>query len=1621
MMEWLPQRGSPDKARSDLHRLSNGHRPKPTTPRGVVDQPFAASPQFTTSPQSQDKAPAERYRHREPTTPAVELQVPSLAGKLTAGSTMGSPRSSIGILEPRSPVSSLPDVSYYQYKTGSSAAGSDAGCDIPGAMNSRLLSDGWALIEQTRNQLEEQEKHMNRKCAQQEKEIERLRKRCKFADQKLADVLGQNPENLGGRSSMPSMGGLDSFEAERLKSSEAKARQECVTAERDAQAVRAELADAKREIQDLQSKLHRMDASVQKQREDEKQERETKATLLCKTDAALEQIDILKQDLENRDKALQQKSQALSAALREADHAKDSKDAYNQRLEITVEDLDRCNHALKEKSQALVSALQDADEAKDSEMRCSKRLESTLVESREDAKRHRQREVLLESEMRECQLKAMQLQKLQNEASLAHKQAVKEATKHSEDTLATRQQLDSTSRRLANALDESRRLEAQLAARTHHETLMNTEIEACRQQLSTFEDSAQWKAKVLAEEFKRRADCERSLKTNQEAMERLQSELLQLQEELARSQEDSKGRLNHAAAELQKSQEEVLGEAQQITQLGAQLKASHQDAERIQKLEGVLEAELNNSRAEVFGGSEQLKLLESRLMTSQQDVERLQKLEVILEAESKRAHAEVIGEAEQIGKLESLLNASQQDAERLQKLESVLQADLQRSHSEVFEDAEQIKHLQSLLKTSQQDAERLQKFEVVQTLKQEVAERDLHFKEVQAMQQQVAEKDQFLKEIHDLKQQVAVKDQNLKEIQSLKHELMMMEKDSQIKAIQVQNHDGLERASHLKEIQALKQEITDKDAHFKDILILKEQMAKNEVMLKDVLLKKMESEDAAEESRLSKELGNLKEELAQKDSLLEHRKVSEEEDARKVSRASQEQAVRLEALENKLREREQANTNALKAQEQAFQEQRKALEEELAAQNEFCSAAQNSFDNLAQMHQARVKEVQQEADELRHRLRGQHDQGRLQEQDALPYSPQSSCRLSHREILPRMTPVANMGHLIAIDFDEVLCPYQANFFRWFAANYPDQEPPDGHVLFDGDNPLRAEYLSSLTAADPGEIYGALENLQRLKVAGHRLVIITSRPTFLRPATEQIVYKQFPGIFEAIYFTDGTSKGVVCNQIGAGIMVDDSVDHAVNVADHDVDVVLFDLDGKYSWSKSFDNCHPKVVRCYSWQSTVDWILKHIAQLNAQGKSNDAVVDSLGVRQRHSEREKTEHVVTPGRVTPRSTEKPPVVQHLPTPSDSTAMHTPTPVELSPSTDRQCSRPDHRPDSETMQRRNQTLVEEVAEQLRKVNAASGTPVTSGLMKPAVIFDPCSRSAVDQTMPILSSVSEGTLPSTALQSDINISNLDSPRTATPVQPCPGPRPQDNRSSKSIVIVDGITPATTRGELRQVFERFGSIISCTLPLIDRRHVEPCMVNFADHSSAREAVAQCTEGNVRLNGKVVVALALKEESEAPTGTAPQHVPRDVTSPMHPASVTGANVEQRSPTQNGPNQGPLPPGPGSGTRRADVAKASQVSSPGASFPTSMEGSSKIATTAAMDLSTSGSLSGHGATLVDSPGRRVVSYSPVDSPRRVATTKVAKSNQLSSPVKKQTPSGLGQPVYLPNMSKAPNHRL
>ena len=104
------------------------------------------------------------------------------------------------------------------------------------------------------------------------------------------------------------------------------------------------------------------------------------------------------------------------------------------------------------------------------------------------------------------------------------------------------------------------------------------------------------------------------------------------------------------------------------------------------------------------------------------------------------------------------------------------------------------------------------------------------------------------------------------------------------------------------------------------------------------------------------------------------------------------------------------------------------------------------------------------------------------------------------------------------------------------------------------------------------IPGASDSLTRLRESCD-LVVVTSRQHIIQEATLEWIDKHYPGIFQEVYFgnhfaLEGVSrkKSDICKSIGATILIDDNPGYARECAEAGINVLLYDWDHAYPWSK-----------------------------------------------------------------------------------------------------------------------------------------------------------------------------------------------------------------------------------------------------------------------------------------------------------------------------------------------------------------------------------------------------------------------------------------------------------------------
>ncbi len=121
---------------------------------------------------------------------------------------------------------------------------------------------------------------------------------------------------------------------------------------------------------------------------------------------------------------------------------------------------------------------------------------------------------------------------------------------------------------------------------------------------------------------------------------------------------------------------------------------------------------------------------------------------------------------------------------------------------------------------------------------------------------------------------------------------------------------------------------------------------------------------------------------------------------------------------------------------------------------------------------------------------------------------------------------------------------------------------------------------------PGALYAVSELRKRFHV-----ILVTSRNPVLKTATRRWLDENL-GIDIDIYFAKGQdhdasslTKGEICKNLGAWLLIDDSVEHVQSALDYGTEAILF---GSYGWHSHL----PKgAVNKQNWSDILEYVNDH----------------------------------------------------------------------------------------------------------------------------------------------------------------------------------------------------------------------------------------------------------------------------------------------------------------------------------------------------------------------------------------------------------------------------------------------
>ena len=195
--------------------------------------------------------------------------------------------------------------------------------------------------------------------------------------------------------------------------------------------------------------------------------------------------------------------------------------------------------------------------------------------------------------------------------------------------------------------------------------------------------------------------------------------------------------------------------------------------------------------------------------------------------------------------------------------------------------------------------------------------------------------------------------------------------------------------------------------------------------------------------------------------------------------------------------------------------------------------------------------------------------------------------------------------MIACDLDEVLGQYLIGYIEHYNNKFGTCHARDDFHSYDFSK-VQGKHVNEIAATisefheSPAFIEnypllpGSVEGVNQLQSIGD-VHVVTARQYELKDVTEKWLKKHFMLEHDRLHignhFSNNSfekrSKSQICRQIGAGLLIDDNLDYAIDVATSGVPVILFDWDGQYKWNKPQDGQQlpTNIHRVTSWDGVV----------------------------------------------------------------------------------------------------------------------------------------------------------------------------------------------------------------------------------------------------------------------------------------------------------------------------------------------------------------------------------------------------------------------------------------------------
>ncbi len=191
--------------------------------------------------------------------------------------------------------------------------------------------------------------------------------------------------------------------------------------------------------------------------------------------------------------------------------------------------------------------------------------------------------------------------------------------------------------------------------------------------------------------------------------------------------------------------------------------------------------------------------------------------------------------------------------------------------------------------------------------------------------------------------------------------------------------------------------------------------------------------------------------------------------------------------------------------------------------------------------------------------------------------------------------------LIAVDMDEVLtetAKWLLKFYDYTFAGKPIQYEDITnynlrkiswyeHLSVEYCLEYFNKYFRSLDWIKTQPVYWAKEKLEYFKSLGYIFVVITGRPENIQQASRNYLEKQYPNIFEEIYFcwyntTHQKDKYIICKELGITTIIEDHLENSIKYAQQGIEVILLDKPRNQDYNPQI---HKHITKVKSWDEIV----------------------------------------------------------------------------------------------------------------------------------------------------------------------------------------------------------------------------------------------------------------------------------------------------------------------------------------------------------------------------------------------------------------------------------------------------